>query len=145
MARKVSANSVVITPKLQVAVLLALGATWLFQVSMSAYYLLRSAPYTDMSFWWFQSVYNLLPVVMFLVALWYVGKIGGWLNRVFKAALFALVGTLGSMFVMQLTIILPWWTSQTHTPGTEVVAYGATLGVYLVTLMVVKFQRGNRA
>lgn len=142
-------HNVVITPLMQKLFITAGAISWLSGLGMVAYYLVRSAEFTDLSFLWYQLGYGAFPLLLLAVAWWYVGRIGTTLNRLFKSLLITVAAVL--VFYGVYTIAIPlffrnwgpnpgWWSVH----GSEVIMYTTFTALYVAGLVGMKLRRSNR-
>ena len=145
--KNISNNGITITAPLQRLIVGVFGLSWLAQVIFGVYSVIAGWSYGGHSFIWYQALYILTPVLMFGVAYWYVGTIGSWLNRNFKAMLIAVVGFVGYGLVDQIIALVPGLRnirlSSLGPIGAGLTMNLLVLVLFVATLVIVKVRRSH--
>ncbi len=104
--KKPQAVTVAITPRLQIGFIALYLLAYLALVAPMAYNMVRyQANYFTSN--WVQAFSAAIPLLLFLVALVYVGNFSTKLGRVFKAAFLSLVGVFLYMAAQVLVLYMP--------------------------------------
>ncbi|TAH33986.1 hypothetical protein EYC59_04175 [Candidatus Saccharibacteria bacterium] len=147
--KKSAQQNVIITPLTQKLFIAAAIVAWLSGLGMVVYYLVGSAEFTNLTFWWYQLGYSVFPLLLLAIAWWYVGRIGTTVNRLFKSLLItvAAMAVFYGAYSLVISIFLRswganpgWWSVH----GSEVITYAAFTTMYVVGLVGMKLRRGSR-
>lgn len=143
-----SANAV-ITPRLQLGFVALYALSYLSMVAPLIYTVTRyqSDYYMDN---WMQFLSIAMPIVLFMIAFWYVGKLGTKLARVFKATFLSLLGAMIYIAVQMAVSYLPFLRPDTNENWQSAYMYQQLVVNITVVVMFggalayVKWQRKNR-
>lgn len=135
---KTTQYSATVNPALQRVFVVTFFAVWGLMLMNVAFFLFSSAQYTDMTYWYMQTLLSLLPGLMFAVAWWYVGVQKIILNRAFLASVIAFVGFMATTILQQLAFLIPAGTGGRVSDTAQVAEPLVAFAVYVAVIIWAK-------